>query len=273
MSKQTQTLTVNGNAVNLFQVNQQDYISLTDMVRTFGDEAILYNWMRNRNTLEFIGIWEKLNNPNFKPIEFETFKKRAGLNSFHLTPPKWIEATNAIGMISKSGRYGGGTFAHKDIAFEFGSWLSPEFKLYLIKEYQHLKEKETTNQSLEWNLHRTLAKINYQILTDAIKENLIPPEITPVQSAMIYSSESELLNMALFGKTSAKWKKENPKKVGTIRDRATIHQLVILSNLESINSIFIREKIPQGERIIKLNAIAIIQMKSLLTGSSVKNIE
>ncbi len=272
MSKQIQTISVNGSSVNIFKINEQDYISLSDMIRSFGDENLIYNWLRNRNTLEFIGIWEQINNPDFKPVEFDRFKQQVGLNTFKLTPKKWIEATNAIGIISKAGRYGGGTFAHKDIAFEFGSWLSPEFKLYLIKEYQRLKEDENSRHELEWNLHRTLAKVNYRILTDAIKEKLIPPEITSQQSASIYSSETELLNVALFGKTAREWKKGNSKSEGTIRDHATLHQLVVLSNLESINSVFIRENIPQRERLLKLNAIAISQMKSLLNGTSMKNI-
>jgi len=270
MSKQTQTISVNGSAVNIFQVNKQDYISLSDMIKSFGDENLIYNWLRNRNTLEFIGIWEQLNNPDFKPVEFDRFKTQVGLNSFKLSPKQWIDATNAIGLISKAGRYGGGTFAHKDIAFEFGSWLSPEFKLYLIKEYQRMKEDESSKHALNWNLNRTLSKVNYWILTDAIKETLIPPEITPQQSAIIYSSETELLNVALFGKTSREWKKENNRQVGTLRDYATIHQLVILSNLESINSVFIRDNIPQAERLIKLNSIAISQMKSLLDNPSMK---
>jgi hypothetical protein len=272
MSKQVQAISVNGSSVNVFQFNEQDYISLSDMVSNFGDENLIYNWLRNRNTLEFIGIWEILYNPNFKPVEFDRFKLEVGLNTFKLSPKKWIEATNAIGIISKAGRYGGGTFAHKDIAFEFGSWLSPEFKLYLIKEYQRMKEDETEKQALEWNLHRTLTKVNHWILTDAIKENLIPPEVTPQQSAIIYSSESELLNVALFGKTAREWKKTNSTKLGTIRDHASIHQLVVLSNLESINSVFIRDNIPQNERLEKLNVIAISQMKSLLTNPTLQKL-
>jgi hypothetical protein len=203
------TITVKGSEITIIAQNNEDYISLTDMVRAFGDETMIYSWMRNRNTLEFIGIWEELNNPDFKGNEFVTFKSMAGLNSFNLTPRKWIDATNAIGIISKAGRYGGGTFAHRDIAFEFGSWLSPEFKLYLIKEFQRLKEDENDRLKLEWNLQRTLSKINYRIHTDAIKEQLIPQAITKTQTGMVYASEADMLNMALFGITAKQWRDAN----------------------------------------------------------------
>ena len=200
------TIKVKETEISIHQIGNEDYISLTDMVKGFGDDSMIYSWMRNRNTLEFIGIWEEINNPDFKGNEFVTFKSQAGLNSFNLTPRKWIEATNAIGIISKAGRYGGGTFAHKDIAFEFGSWLSPEFKLYLIKEFQRLKEDENNRLKLEWNLQRTLAKVNYHIHTDAIKEKLIPESITSKQASITYSNEADLLNVALFGFTAKEWR-------------------------------------------------------------------
>jgi hypothetical protein len=259
--------------INLIAINEQDYISLTDMVKTFGDETIIYKWLRNRNTLEFLGIWEQIYNPHFKPIEFDRFKKEAGLNSFTLSPKKWIESTAAIGIISKSGRYGGGTYAHKDIAFEFGSWLSAEFKLYLIKEFQRLKDEESKTHQLEWSLQRTLAKINYRIHTDAIKETLIPPEVTRQQSGTIYASEADLLNVALFGKTAAEWRQQNPGKPGNIRDDASLEQLVILTNLESINAYFVRAELSQSDRLEKLNAIAIAQMKSLISNYTIKKLQ
>jgi hypothetical protein len=259
--------------VTIIEVNQQDYISLTDMVKSFGDEHLIYSWMRNRNTVEFLGIWEQLYNNNFKGNEFVTFKMQAGLNNFNLTPRKWIEATNAIGLVSKAGRYGGGTYAHKDIAFEFGSWLSAEFKLYLIKEFQRLKDEENKTHQLEWSLQRTLSKINYRIHTDAIKETLIPPQLTRQQTGIIYASEADLLNMALFGKTAAEWRKENPGKPGNIRDEATLEQLVVLSNLESINAVLLRQELPQSTRLQQLNEIAISQIKSLLANNSIKKLK
>jgi hypothetical protein len=207
-----QTINVKGAEITVLSQNQQDYISLTDMVKKFGDESILYNWLRNRNTIEFLGIWEQLYNPSFKPLEFERFKSEAGLNTFALSPKKWIDATNAIGLLSKAGRYGGGTFAHKDIAFEFGSWLSPEFKLYLIKEFQRLKEEEYRAKELEWSFQRTLAKINYKIHTDAIRDRLIPQRITKARANAIYANEADLLNVALFGITAGEWRQDNPDK-------------------------------------------------------------
>ncbi len=265
-------IVVQGTEITIVNKEQEDYISLTDMVKKFGDETMIYSWMRNRNTLEFIGIWEELHNPNFKGNEFVTFKSQAGLNSFNLTPRKWIEATNAIGIISKPGRYGGGTYAHRDIAFEFGSWLSPEFKIYLIKEFQRLKEEETGRLQLEWSLQRTLAKINYRIHTDAIKENLIPPALTPQQIRHVYAGEADLLNMALFGKTAKEWRDENPGTEGNIRDEATLEQLVVLSNLESLNSVLIHQGLSQGERLAQLNQIAISQMKSLVDNTTLKQL-
>jgi hypothetical protein len=264
---------VKGTEIRIIEIQQSDYISLTDMIKSFGDESIITNWLRNRNTIEFIGIWEQINNPYFKPLEFEGFKKQAGLNSFWLSPKKWIETTGAIGLISKAGRYGGGTFAHKDIAFEFGSWLSPEFKLYLITEFQRLKDDENSRLKLEWNLQRTLAKINYHIHTDAIKENLIPAELTRKQISFIYADEADLLNMALFGKTSAEWRSENPDSEGNIRDHATLEQLVVLTNLESLNAVLITNGLTQSDRLRQLNQIAIAQMKSLLGHNSLSKLK
>ncbi len=267
------TIIVKNNPVTIIKINNQDYISLTDMVKSFGDDTMIYSWMRNRNTVEFLGIWEQLYNSDFKGNEFVTFKMQAGLNNFNLTPRKWIEATNAIGIISKAGRYGGGTYAHKDIAFEFGSWLSSEFKLYLIREFQRLKDEENSSKKLEWNLQRTLSKINYRIHTDAIKEELIPPTITKQQSSIIYATEADVLNMALFGQTAATWRTNNKTKDGNVRDHATLEQLVVLTNLESINSVLIRQALPQPERLQKLNEIAISQMKSLLNSTGMKKLK
>lgn len=262
--KKSKTINVKGVQISIIDHNNSDFICLTDMVKGFGDDTMIYSWMRNRNTLEFIGIWEEMNNPDFKSNEFVNFKSQAGLNSFNLTPRKWIEKTNAIGNTSKAGRYGGGTFAHKDIAFEFGSWLSPEFKLYLIKEFQRLKEEENDRLKLDCNLQRTLTKVNYHIHTDAIKENLIPSELTKQQKSFVYASETDMLNVALFGTTAQEWRILNPEKDGNIRDYAEIEQLVVLSNMESINAVLIRQGLSQSERLIQLNSIAISQMKSLL---------
>ena len=264
------TINVQGTAITILSQKEDDYICLTDMAKRFGGDDLIYSWMRNRNTLEFLGIWEQMHNPGFKGGEFETFKKEAGLNSFHLTPKKWIEATQAIGIQSRAGRYGGGTYAHKDLAFEFGSWLSPEFKLYLIKEFQRLKEDENRRLSLEWNLNRTLSKVNYRIHTDAIKENIIPANITKEQEQYIYANEADVLNVALFGLTAMQWRKANPGKAGNVRDYSTVEQLLVLANLESMNAEFIRMGLPQGERLRKLNTIAIQQLKSLVGNDNLK---
>ncbi|GAB6286155.1 MAG: KilA-N domain-containing protein [Methanoregula sp.] len=249
--------------------NNEDYICITDIAR-YKDadrtDYLILNWLRNRNTIEFLGIWEQLNNPDFNPIEFDGIRKQAGLNSFILTAKQWIEKTHAIGIISKTGRYGG-TFAHKDIAFEFASWISVEFKLYLIKEFQRLKDEE--RKQLGWDIRRNLAKINYRIHTDAIKENLIPPELTPSQINRVYASEADLLNMALFGLTAKEWRVKNPDKKGNIRDYADISQLVCLSNLENLNAHFIGDNLPQHERLGKLNTIAIHQMTLLTQDNNV----
>jgi hypothetical protein len=239
------------------------------MAKKFGDDILIYSWMRNRNTLEFIGVWEQIHNPDFKGLEFETFRNQAGLNSFSLTPRKWIETTNAIGFQSRAGRYGGGTYAHRDIAFEFGSWLSPEFKLYLIKEFQRLKEDENRRLSLAWNLNRTLSKLNYRIHTDAVKARLIPSEVTPAQAAITYASEADLLNVALFGHTARQWRDANPKLEGNVRDYASIEQLLVLANMEGMNAEFIHMGLAQGERLKRLNQIAIRQMQ-VLTSSNLK---
>ena len=274
MSKAKRTkIEVQGTAIAIVSQNNQDYISLTGMAKKFGDDVLIYSWMRNRNTLEFIGIWEKIHNPDFKGLEFETFKNQAGLNSFSLTPRKWIEATGAIGFQSKAGRYGGGTFAHKDIAFEFGSWLSPEFKLYLIKEFQRLKDDENDRLKLEWNLQRTLAKINYRIHTDAIKETLIPPAVTKAQASHVYASEADLLNVALFGQTAKQWRDGHPDAEGNVRDHAPLEQLVVLTNLECLNSVLIRQGLSQQERLQKLNEIAITQMRTLLSDTNMKRLK
>lgn len=245
--------------ISIITVKDIDYICITDIARIKSDEpnSVIQNWLRTKDTIEFLGLWEQLNNTNFKPIEFEGFKNRAGSNAFTLSPQKWITNTNAIGIISKSGRYGG-TYAQKDIAFEFTSWVSPQFKLYLIKEFQRLKTLE--QKQLGWSVKRELAKINYHIHTDAIKGNLIPKEISKQQANFIYADEADVLNMALFGKTAKQWREENPKLKGNIRDYATINELICISNLENINAVFINDNIPQSERLIKLNKIAINQM-------------
>ncbi len=273
MSKKSKKIEVKGTEITVIQNIEQDYISLTDIAR-FKDakrtDYIIQNWLRNRNTIEFLGIWEKLNNPDFNPIEFEGFRNKAGLNSFVLTSKQWIEKTNAKGLIAKAGRYGG-TYAHIDIAFEFASWVSVEFKLYLIKEFQRLKEAEA--KELDWNVKRQLTKINYRIHTDAVKENLIPEHLTPKQISMVYANEADVLNMALFGKTAKQWRDENSDKKGNIRDYANVSQLVCLVNLENLNAVFIKEGLPQSERLKKLNQIAIEQMKILVQDHAVKMLD
>jgi len=266
---------VKGLDVVLYEDRKEDYISLTAIARYRDAERsdyILQNWMRNRSTIEFIGLWELFHNPTFNSIEFDGIKNMSGSNSFSLTPKRWIETTNAIGIVSKTGRYGG-TFAHKDIAFEFATWLSAEFKFYLIKEFQRIKEEESSRNQIEWNFQRTLSKINYRIHTDAIKENLIPKEITKQQSAAVYANEADLLNVALFGITAKEWRERNSEVKGNIRDEATIEQLVVLSNMESINALLIRKDLSQSERVIELNKVAITQMKSLLKDNSIKKLK
>lgn len=270
-----QKIEVKGIEIVVYSKKDDDYISLTDIARYKNPTApkdVVKNWMRTRSTIEFIGLWEKIHNPNFKGVEFDSFLFQAGSNSFVLSPSKWIEATDAIGIVSKAGS-GGGTFAHRDIAFEFASWISAEFKLYLIVEFQKLKNEENNRLRLEWNLQRTLAKINYRIHTDAIKENLIPAELSKSQISRVYATEADILNMALFGKTAKQWRDENPDSDGNIRDFATIEQLVILSNMESINAILIGQELPQSVRLRQLNAIAITQMTSLMNNSTIKKLK
>jgi len=275
MAKATLKIIVQKQEINLFTQNSGEFISLTDIARYRNSAepfSIINNWMRSRSTIEFIGLWEKLNNPDFKPIEFERFRNEAGSNYFVLSPQRWIETTNAIGIISKSGRYGG-TFAHTDIAFEFATWISSEFKLYLITEFKRMKGEENKRLQLEWNLQRTISKINYRIHTDAIKENLIPKEVTSKQANLVYAYEADLLNVALFGITAKDWRDKNPEKKGNIRDYARLEQLVVLSNIESINALLIEQQLPQKERLLQLNKVAIAQMKSLVENSSMKNLK
>jgi len=258
----------------LFERNKVDYISLTDIARFKNAEAtglVISHWLSARYTIEFIGIWERLYNPNFNVTEFSNIRNQSGSNGFVLSGKQWIEKTSAIGIISKSGRYGG-TYAHKDIAFEFASWISAEFKLYLIKEFQRLKEEENKRLALGWSAKRTLAKINYRIHTDAIKEHIIPPQISKQALEIIYANEADVLNMALFGITAKDWRDKNPNKGGNIRDYSSVEQLVCLSNLESLNAEFIRQGLAQNERLKKLNEIAIIQMRSLLSNRSLKKL-
>jgi hypothetical protein len=275
MSKKN-IVVVKGNEIAIFKNNLADFISLTDIAKTKNaDEPrfVIQNWMKTRFTVEFLGFWEILNNPNFNRVEFDTFKSESGSNSFVLTPQKWTDKTNAIGIFSKSGRYGGGTFAHKDIAFEFASWISAEFKLYLITEFQRLKDDESNRLKLEWNLSRSLAKINYHIHTDAIKENLIPPDVTKVKQSFIYANEADLLNVALYGKTAKMWRDENPDLNGNIRDYSTIEQLVVLSNMESMNAEFIKLEMNENERLKRLNKLAIEQLKVLLKTNTLKKLK
>jgi len=257
-----ETINVQGTEITIISLKERDYISLTDMVRPIENGlTLIEKWLRNKNTIEFIGIWEEMYNPCFNSLEFGGIKNAAGSNRFLLSVKQWIEKTNSIGIIAKSGRYGG-TYAHKDIAFEFASWVSPQFKLYLLKEFQRLKEQE--QKALGWSAKRELAKINYHIHTSAIKQNLVPAELTPQQTSVIYASEADVLNVALFGITAKQWRDANPDKNGNMRDYASINELICLSNMENLNSVFINEGLPQRERLIKLNQIAIRQMQVLV---------
>lgn len=262
MKKQTE-IEVRGTVVRVAKINDDDYVCLTDIAKTKSDDptAVIGNWMRNRMTIEYLGLWENLNNPDFNPIEFEGFRKEAGLNAFTMSPSKWIAATDAVGMMVRSGRYGG-TYAHKDIAFEFAMWISPEFKVYLIREFQRLKAEE--QKQLGWSAKRELSKINYRIHTDAIQQNLIPPTLDKRRAAFIYASEADVLNVAMFGMTAQEWREKHPDEKGNIRDYASINELICLSNLENLNAVFIQEGLPQGERLMKLNAVAIHQMQVLM---------
>src|SRR5690606_4503978 len=261
MSK-NKKIEVEGKEITVILGDKQEYISLTDMLKAKDSNFFIANWLRNRNTVEYLGIWEGVYNPNFNYVEFDIIKSQAGLNNYRISIKEWVEKTNAIGLKAKTGRYGG-TYAHPDIAFEFGMWISPKFKIYLIKEFQRLKHEENHHLKLEWNLQRTLAKVNYKIQTDSIKENLIPKEISKQQAGFVYSSEADLLNVALFGITAKEWREVNPDKKGNLRDSATLEQLVVLSNMESINALIIQQGLSQNERLIQLNKVAISQMKSL----------
>ena len=263
---------VEGKEITIILDNEQEYISLTDMLKAKDGDFFISDWLRNRNTVEYLGIWESVYNPTFNYGEFAIIKSQAGLNSYKLSVKDWVEKTNAIGLKATAGRYGG-TYAHPDIAFEFGMWISPQFKIYLIKEFQRLKNEENDRLKLEWNLQRTLAKVNYQIHTDAIKENLIPKEITKNQANFVYSNEADLLNVALFGITAKQWRDNNPDSSGNIRDYATLEQLVVLSNMESINALLIRQGLTQNERLFHLNKTAITQMKSLLGNNALKKLK
>lgn len=276
MIGKTKTIKVQNTEISIVTSNGTDFICITDIAKSKGGESraadIIKNWVRSRTTLEFLGTWEIMYNPNFKVVEFDHFKMQAGLPSFVLSPGQWAEKTNAIGIYVKLGKYGG-TYAHKDIAFEFCSAISPIFKLYLIKEFQRLKEDEDERLELNWSIQRTLAKVNYHIQTDAIKENLIPAEISLKQMSFVYASEADMLNVALFGKTAHQWRIENPDAKGNIRDHATIEQLVVLSNMESINAVLINQQINQCERLTQLNKIAIIQMRSLINNQNLKRLK
>lgn len=253
-------ITVLDTNINVINFNNEDYICITDMLKAKDGDFFISDWLRNRNTLEYLGIWEKLYNPNFNYGEFATIRNQAGLNSFKISIKEYVAKTNAIGLQAKAGRYGG-TYAHKDIAFEFGMWISPEFKIYLVREFQRLKEQEQVQ--IQWSAKRELSKINYHIHTDAIKKNLIPHEVTPQQASKIYASEADLLNVAMFGMTALEWRDAHPYVKGNIRDYATINELICLSNMENINAVFINEGLLQKDRLIKLNQIAIQQMSIL----------
>ena len=268
-------INADGRQVSILSLGRNnDYISLTDIARYKSDDPndVIKNWMRGKDVIQFLGLWEKLNNPDFKPVEFDGFRMESGTKTFTLSPQKWITATNAIGIISKAGRYGG-TFAHTDIAFEFASWISAEFKLYIIKDYQRLKNDENSNSSLGWNLNRELVKINYRIHTDTIKENLIPESMANKLQGIVYANEADILNVSLFGKTARQWRDENPGLTGNIRDYATYHQLIVLINLESMNAELIKMGLSQNERVLRLNKMAIEQMSLLLRDISIEPIK
>ena len=262
-----ETIHANGIDIGIYTHDfENEFISLTDIARYKSDDpsAVIQNWMRNRDVIEFLGLWEKLHNKNFKPIEFEGFKKQAGANSFTMSPKKWIDATSAIGIVSKSGRYGG-TYAHSDIAMSFATWISPEFQLYIMKDYRRLKTDENSRLSLNWNLNREISKLNYKIHTDAIKENLILTELTPAQISYTYANEADMLNVVLFGKTAKQWKDENPTVKENMRDSATLNQLLVLANLESYNAVLINQGKNQKERMVLLRQLALQQLHTLET--------
>ena len=266
------SMIVQGVEVHVTAKGEEDYISLTDMVSNFdGGSTLIDGWLKNKDTIEFLGVWEKINNANFNSVEFDGIRLEAGTNRFRLSVKQWVQKVGGIGLIAKAGRYGG-TFAHKDIAFEFGSWLSPEFKLYLIKEFQRLKEQEIQSGQLEWNIRRSLTKSQYRIHTDAIKAHLIPPQITKAEEGFVYASEADLLNQALFGMTAKEWRTQNPEKEGNVRDYATVEQLVVLTSLESQNALLIEQKKPQLERLHTLNDLARRQMQSLIDSPAIKQL-
>ena len=254
-------ITVQNTQITVVTINERDYISLTDMVRNIENGlALIEKWLRNKNTIEFLGIWEEMYNPNFNSPEFEGIKNAAGLNRFILSVKQWVEKTNSRGIIAKAGRYGG-TYAHKDIAFEFATWVSPQFKLYLIQEFERMKSEE--QKQLGWTAKRELSKINYRIHTDAIKQNLIPEEVTAAQASIIYAEEADVLNVAMFGQTAKQWREAHPELKGNIRDYASINELICLANMENINAVLIDVGVPQSDRLVRLNQIAIIQMRVL----------
>ncbi|OJV20857.1 MAG: DNA-binding protein [Bacteroidetes bacterium 41-46] len=263
---------VEGNEISVILDSNQEYISLTDMLKAKDGDFFIADWLRNRNTIEYLGIWESIYNPDFNYGEFAIIKGQAGLNSYKLSVKEWVQQTNAIGLKASAGRYGG-TYAHPDIAFEFGMWISPQFKIYLVKEFQRLKSDENNRLKLDWNLQRTLSKVNYQIHTDAIKENLIPQEITGQHMAYVYATEADLLNVALFGITAKEWRDINFDKSGNIRDYATLEQLVVLSNIESIKALLIQQGLSQTERLLQLNKVAISQMRSLVESKAMKKLK
>ena len=261
------TIHANGIDISIYtQDFENEFISLTDIARYKSDDPSAENWMRNRDVIEFLGLWERLHNSDFKPLEFEGFRKQAGANAFTMSPKKWIEATNAIGIVSKAGRYGG-THAHSDIAMSFATWISPEFQLYIMKDYRRLNTYENSRLSLNWNLNREISKLNYRIHTDAIKDNLIPPELTPAQVAYTYANEADMLNVVLFGKTAKQWKDENPMEKGNMRDAASLNQLLVLANLESYNAVLINQGKNQKERMELLRQLAVQQLQTLKTAS------
>ena len=273
MVKKNEIITVQGTEISITQIDDADYVSLTDMMKAKDGDFFIKDWLRNRNTLEFLGIWERIHNPNFNWGEFALIRSQSGLNRFRISVKEWVDTTNAVGIIAKSGRYGG-TYAHKDIAFEFGMWISPEFKLYLIREFDRLKTKEQETLSAEWDLPRLLSKINYRIHTDAVHDHLIPAEVNAKRARLTYADEADLLNVALFGFTAAEWRAAHPdrKRNENVRDEAAVEQLMVLSNLESINALLIRQGLPQGERLVLLNQAAITQMTSLLANDQVKKL-
>ena len=278
MKPTKETITAKGLKIGIYTEDfQNEFISLTDIAKYRNSDDprfVIQNWMRNRNTVEFLSVWEELHNPDFNRVQFEAVKEEAGLNRFVMTPAKWIEQTNAIGIVSKAGRYGG-TYAHSDIAMVFASWISPEFQLYIMKDYRRLKQDENSRLSLNWNLNRELSKINYKIHTDAIKENLIPPELTQAQKSFTYANEADMLNVALFGMTAKEWRKTNPNKSGNIRDYATLNQLLVLANMESYNAILINQGITQQERLVLIRNLVVKQLKATekITLSELKQLE